>query len=107
MAKPRASDLSADYLRRNGKRADNRICNLREASYALNSQNVTKIRSKAGFLGVVERKHGYEASIKVRGKSLHLGTYPTPRQASRAYETAKRKHHGVAVAAPHARAESK
>lgn len=50
----------------------------------------------SGFRGV--RKHGkkWAATIKHKGKSIHLGTYETPEEASVAYEEKRRELRGDA-----------
>ena len=76
----------------NGDSLDDRISNLREASYQLNSQN-RAIGKKGRTLpmGVKvswKNKSGecrYEARIKHAGSYIHLGSFATPEEASEAY----------------------
>ena len=76
----------------NGDSLDDKISNLREASYQLNSQN-RSIGKKGRKLpmGVKiswSNKEGvcrYEARIKHAGKYIHLGSFATPEEASRVY----------------------
>lgn len=81
----------------NGNRADNRFCNLREATNQQNMQNLIKPqeRSTTGFLGVSFDKPNrkYVAKIRINGKNRHLGSFATPEEASVAYLSEKRKHH--------------
>lgn len=81
----------------NGDKADNRICNLREASYSVNSQNRQKANanSKSGLLGAYwQPAYGcWVAMLGISGKRKTLGRYPTAEQAHEAYLTAKRQHH--------------
>lgn len=81
----------------NGIRNDNRICNLREATFAQNSQNCVVRRSnKYGLRGVAKQtcSNRYASTIRVNGKSLHLGTFKTPEEAHQTYLKAVLKHHG-------------
>lgn len=80
----------------NGDRSDNRIENLRSASAHQNAAN-SKIYSSntTGFKGVSERRPGeFRARIQVNGKSLSLGTFPTPEKAHEAYEAAANQNFG-------------
>lgn len=85
-----------DHL--NGVRHDNRLCNLREASIAVNSQNRRDPHpnnASAGALGVSKRNGtgGYQARIRYQGKEKRLGTFPTAEMAHQAYLSAKRALH--------------
>lgn len=85
----------------NGIRDDNRICNLRGATHSENRRNMNVINSNSGFKGVhfqgtdssgYIRNKPYKAIIGVNGKSIYIGSYYTPDEASLAYETyAKRQ----------------
>jgi hypothetical protein len=79
----------------NGDPSDNRLCNLRLADRKLNMQNQRRARSDnaTGVLGVRKNGSGYRAEIRVDGKRINLGTYPTTELAHIAYVDAKRKHH--------------
>lgn len=76
----------------NGDSLDDRISNLRETSYQVNSQN-RSIGRKGRVLpmGVKvswKNKNGecrYEARIKHAGKYIHLGSFATAGEASNAY----------------------
>lgn len=80
-----------------GNRANNRICNLRSATYSINAQNQRKAqtRSKTGLLGVTTNKKGvgYSARIHLNGHRTSLGSYATPEEAHQAYLVGKRKIH--------------
>lgn len=84
---------------KNGVRHDNRIDNLRPTTRALNLQNQRGARSnsKSGLLGVTAtpRANGpaWRATIKVDGRQVHLGTFPSPELAHAAYVEAKRRLH--------------
>lgn len=81
----------------NGIKSDNRLCNLREANYSENAQNLikSKITNTTKLLGVRKKKNrnGYEASIKLNGKSYYLGYFKNAIDAHTAYIDAKRKYH--------------
>lgn len=84
----------------NGKRADNRWKNLREADATLNSENQRKAQGdnfSCGLLGVTiiksAKKNPWQARIGITGKQKHLGYFPTPEAAHEAYLQAKREFH--------------
>jgi hypothetical protein len=82
---------------KNGDRADNRLCNLREATYQLNAENRRRARSghAVGLLGVVwrHRNQKFEARINVNKKYVYLGLFDTAEAAHAAYIAAKRSVH--------------
>jgi hypothetical protein len=80
----------------NGDRADNRICNLREATDAENNQN--KISERSGtskYLGVSwsKRDNKWRATIHVNRKQHYLGQFATEEEACAAYCAAKSELH--------------
>ena len=79
----------------NGDRAANRISNLRLATRSENLQNQSKAQkhNKTGLLGVSHRRGKFRAQIRVDGKKMHIGTFPTPEEAHTAYLEAKRQFH--------------
>lgn len=85
----------------NGDRLDNRICNLRDATNALNAQNrrLPSSNKKNGLpLGVcckANRKLAkpFFASITISNTKTHLGYFETPEAAHLAYVIAKREIH--------------
>lgn len=81
----------------NGVRSDNRICNLRAANHAINSQNIVRPNSNSlsGSRGVTwsARHKKYRARIRVNGELRDLGYYADIDSASRAYVEAKKAHH--------------
>lgn len=83
----------------NGNRKDNRPCNLREASGAMNSQNLraAKSNNKCGLLGVTAAGKKFCALIrpKHKGKYLRIGPFATKEEAHAAYVDAKRKFHAA------------
>ena len=73
---------------------DCRIENLRPATATLNSLNATQRKRKhhhlpRGVAWVPSKPSPYIARIRLDGKSKHLGAFPTPEQASAAYEKAR------------------
>lgn len=82
---------------RNGQPADNRICNLRDATPMVNQQNkrCAQSNSKTGVLGVSwsTREEKYVARIKVGGKYKSLGQHTSIETAAAAYLAAKRRYH--------------
>lgn len=72
----------------NGDPLDNRIANLREASYALNNAN-SRIRknNKSGYKGVSwsENAGRWGAWFSLHGKTRHLGYFDSPEAAHEAY----------------------
>lgn len=79
----------------NGDKSDNRIANLRDVSTAINCQNLRRanVDNKTGRLGVSTHGNKFKAGIKVGGRLIHLGTFPTPDAAHHAYVIAKRALH--------------
>lgn len=80
----------------NQKRADNRICNLRDESTITNQHNQRRAhrQSKTGLLGASPYRNGsFVAQISVAGTSHFLGLHSTPEAAHEAYVQAKRRLH--------------
>ena len=72
----------------NGCGTDNRILNLRAANKSLNAVNAKRSRTNtSGFRGVSfdRRLSKWRASIKVDGRSIHIGTFETRECAYAAY----------------------
>lgn len=84
---------------KNGKRDDNRLCNLRSVTGPENLQAFRKTRkdSTTGYLGVTYRKdcNKYQAKLQRNGVTQHLGTFNTPEKAHAAYKSAKNKMKGA------------
>lgn len=78
----------------NGKRDDNRLENLREATPAENSQNRSH-KSVRGLLGAswFKRDNNWRATIKINKKWTYLGYFDTEQEAHEAYLAAKRFGH--------------
>ncbi len=79
----------------NGRRHDNRFCNLREVTAQLNTQNLksAQVNNKTGLLGVTAHGPSWRATITVGGKQRTLGSFPTANLAHVAYLKAKRAEH--------------
>lgn len=74
-----------DHKDRNG--CNNQRDNLRYASHQLNGYNSkTPTHNTSGFRGVNFHKGRYRATIKVKGKHLHIGYYDSLESASSAYQ---------------------
>jgi hypothetical protein len=79
-------------------RNDNRICNLREVEPYQNKQNKVLRSNKTGLPGVsLHKKNGkFHARIRLRCKTISLGYYRTPEEASEAYLEARKEMHPFA-----------
>jgi hypothetical protein len=86
----------------NGNPADNRICNLREATNRQNCHNKHRPykRSKSGVQGVHwdNERSKWRASIAVDYKSINLGRFDSMREAIEARDKAKASLHPFGVA---------
>jgi hypothetical protein len=81
--KPKPSE-QVDHI--NGDRLDNRRENLRIATNQQNQMARHKSISKSGYKGVHKNGNRWRAIIKKDGKTIHLGYYDTPEEASMAYD---------------------
>lgn len=84
----------------NGVRDDNRLCNLRVVTNAINCQNkrAPLPSNKSGFLGVSWNNGAWRAAVQLNGKQHHVGRFKSPEEAHQAYLVAKRKlHEGCAI----------
>jgi hypothetical protein len=82
----------------NGIPHDNRIENLRDVMRSENAQNRYKAhrQSKTKVLGVIRRYRRYVATIRVDGKTRHIGQFATADEAHAAYLAAKHIYHPTA-----------
>lgn len=81
----------------NMDRADNRWCNLREATNAENNRNRRiSPTNRSGRKGVDwHRSSGkFRAQIKVDGKKIHIGIFDKIDDAASAYAAAAERYHG-------------
>ena len=74
----------------NRKKANNRICNLRNITRQKNMWNT----NCKGYSYHKQHKK-YRAYIKLTSKIKHLGLYDTPEEARQAYLNAKQKYHVI------------
>jgi len=82
----------------NENKADNRVCNLREANKASNMQNRGAQRNNtSGFKGVSYHKQRgkWTARIAVDGEQTYLGLFTTKAEAHTVYCAAADKLHGA------------
>jgi hypothetical protein len=79
----------------NGKRADNRIENLRDVVRRHNQQNqrVAHSGNMLGLLGVSKAGNRFKARIVVDGLQRQIGTFNTAEEAHAAYVKTKRRVH--------------
>jgi len=87
-----------DHINRD--KSDNKIANLRLATFEQNAQNRLKnSKNTSGFKGVSwhKRDERWQAAITVKGKVLHLGYYKTPEDAYLAYVEASKKHQSHSI----------
>ena len=81
----------------NRQRADNRLSNLREATNTENLQNMGLMSNNtSGYKGVSYQKSNRKwlCQISIGSKRVFLGLYTTAEEASIAYESAAKLHHG-------------
>lgn len=81
---------------KNSNRSDNRIENLREATFVTNAQNCKKFsNNKTGIKGVFWREiiKKYVASISVNGKRILLGNFLNLEDAANEVKNAREKYH--------------
>jgi len=73
----------------NGIKTDNCISNLRSVTHQQNHMNRTTAKGYHWH----KSKNKWKASIKLNGKTIHLGLFNTEEDARAAYITAKEKYH--------------
>jgi hypothetical protein len=82
---------------KNCVRHDNRIENLREATFSENNRNASiSSKNTSGYKGVWHYKkyNKWRAEIQVNKKKFHLGLFETKEEAHAAYVEAAKKYHG-------------
>ncbi len=87
-----------DHINRN--KADNRISNLRNATYEQNAQNREKnCKNTSGYKGVTwhKRDQRWQAAITIKRKVIHLGYYQDPQDAYSAYIEASKKYQSHSI----------
>jgi hypothetical protein len=88
-------EYEVDHI--NGDGLNNTRANLRLASHTQNQHNKRVMRrNRSGYKGVYlfSKTAKWGATIKIDGKSTHLGTFDRPEDAARAYDKAAREHFG-------------
>ena len=93
------SGMVVDHI--NGNGLDNRRVNLRAVSANVNALSTKRYSNNtSGYRGVVldKRRNLYAAQLQVREngvkRKIHLGYFPTPEEASRAYHAAVKERYG-------------
>ena len=90
------SEVKVDH--RNGDSLDNRRANLRKCVSGENNANSRKRRDgrSSRFKGVCwhKRDKKFQASIKLHGRTIHLGMFTDEQEAAKAYDQAARAFFG-------------
>lgn len=81
-----------DHINRD--RSDNRIVNLREATRSVNMINRDYPKGKSGVTGVSWHKRGWQAAIRINGRSVYLGIFKTVEEAASVRAEAEKKEYG-------------
>jgi len=82
----------------NGNGLDNRICNLRDVTITVNTQNhKERIKENGLPTGVSFCKSGYRARIQVNKKKIFLGVFENMTDAHNAYREARNTYHDSPV----------
>jgi len=89
-------DISDDVDHRDRNTRNNTRSNLRAATRTQTRQNSSLgARNPTGYRGVYPKSNGnYVGKIGVEGKSIHLGTFASPEEASAAYIVAAQEVFG-------------
>jgi hypothetical protein len=86
--------VAIDHI--DGNKINNKISNLRSATYGQNLQNRSKVtNAKSGFRGAYfhPKTKNWQSKIMLNGKVKSLGYYKTPEEAHQAYVDGKKKFH--------------
>ena len=85
--------LYVDHI--DGDGLNNQRSNLRVCTNSQNQFNKRVQRNNTtGFRGVSPGNRKFVATISAFGEVIHLGTFPTKREAADAYRAAAKKYHG-------------
>lgn len=87
--------ITIDHI--DGDKSNNKISNLREATYSQNQCNLgTAKNNRSGLKGVTydKRQNNWFARIKINKKQIYLGSYGCPTAAHFAYCRAAKQYHG-------------
>lgn len=87
---PLARGMEVDH--RDGRKTNNVLSNLRQATRSQNKWNSLRMRRKGSYMSKRTGKH--EARIRVNGKETRLGGFVTEAEAHEAYRQASLKIHG-------------
>jgi len=80
---------------KNGKGYDNRRENIRFCTHQQNQANQhARYCGSSKYRGVRKCKTGWISNIHLNGKSVHIGVFPTEKQAARAYDRIAKAIHG-------------
>lgn len=78
----------------NMDKSDNRISNIRNCTHSQNKFNTIKpSNNTSGFKGVYLCRGKWRAKINYMRRSIHIGTYDTAEEASKAYEAKAKELH--------------
>jgi hypothetical protein len=86
--------IAIDHI--DGNKQNNKIENLRSATYGQNMQNTSaKTKAASGFKGAYfhPKTKNWQSKIMLDGKTKSLGYYKTPEEAHQAYIDGKNKFH--------------
>jgi HNH endonuclease len=84
-----------DHINRN--KSDNRIGNLREAARSDNMVNRAYPKGESGVTGVSKHKLGWQATVRINGKSVHLGLFKTIEEAAAVRAASEKTEYGQFV----------
>ncbi len=85
--------MEIDHI--DGKRANNRIENLREVTHAQNLLNSkTASNNTSGIKGVYSHSNKWVVKLSIKGKLKYLGRYTTLEEAKAVVREAREKYHG-------------